>query len=1263
MKKQISFKNHIHFSKKKEKTQQFYFKFLPIIYLYNKKVHENIFFSQNLTNTTMCGIIIEINFGGYEMPEEKKDALKGKMTRNKGETSTYSNGRDTANFTSQNISLPNFPGTKKEQKLSVFDNFATGRNQNTKKLLIDIRKGYEPIAAFKIDEDTNKILLDVYDENLIKIFNKKNLNTKGLVIDSLELDKKLDIRVKALGKDIGVLFSAYGFQMKAKGPRDTIDNAVFKNEDAPYDIEIGERFLDMAIQNELSEEKSDKGCILGSDMKLDSPTMQSLLRMTAMNQPIFYDAIAQKTLGDKTDKSKQVVLTSTSYQFYDKNGNLQRRPMDFMEINGKLYVYLSIVEGEPRQRREHAGRFYELSEINLTDDNRIFFTIKDRSLVTVDRAHTNSRILEIPYAKDKNGSSKFVGFVSDIAKNYKIRNASENTPQANATLSNKEYGVRDDWKHSNQTIHNYDSAGFVRHDDAESVLRKDKAKETEPNIEPKSQPENTEEQAGSEAAEPETTSLVVSRENEDDNQDADEIVYGTISTGDPDVEFLQNYAGDTTNSVPPNSQTIDQPEETAEGPTFGYTFKNYNPLYTNDTTIVTESSTSDLSSLVENDHADAIENGRGGVLPERTETRDDVDPQPVPEPQPEPQQEPQPEPEPEPQSQSPADGGGNPTAPQEEEEIETQKKKSALDIPFIDKKGFDKDKSNELAAKVGTGILGVGVVLMAFSVIIAPILAPFVIVAFATSTIVFTKPWEWVQVSKSNAIDRANAKLAKEKLREIKRERIEENNLTNKNRLINENTAIDARVAMLNERKTALQKQNGILYMSADSGEDVLPENIKLINPKTLNELEIMSKADRRAYETHVGALLSLGITDETQMTDEQKKQLEFLEGSMKRDFNETSAGRIEAHQQDLVNIVTAFQKNRKEYAETKQKYDFDNLPQKMENERQEIDNLGKTPIVISYIELQKKIEANQTKIAEIENAETLLDETSDPKLREVYKAQRERLSAELKAYGEQLDGIYKSENANIVVDYMKHTSEFLALTLQHEEAKTKLQTLQEERDDLAIKMDIARAIVVNDAMMEAHKNDKPILTAEQRKAIEQVNSRAIEAIDGELNVLNSLKDKNGEIIKTIDKKSVKDHSKQTEEQATKNSQAFDSTRRVLKGTDDYLKYSTASAAVQAEQDYIKAQQEEQKNMARLFNQEIDKLRQEGITGDELTERLKKLFEVHFNIAERSSPDPFKPVWENKEQQTRKEFNYPREQKNADKQIVEPATDKDAVKA
>ncbi len=1180
--------------------------------------------------------------------EEKKDALKGRMTRNKGETSTYSNGRGTANFTSQNISLPNFPGETKFQKVAV-SNYTTDDPKNS--TLIKITTNGNNIATFYTEE--GKIFLEIHEINLaLTLLLKENVDIKKIPIETLCLDKKMDIQVKGLGKssrknaqdkNLGFLFSAYGFQMKTDD-----NNVIFKN-DTPFDIEIDEKFLDIALANELSAEKSDKGCILGKDMKLDSSTMQSLLRMVSINNT------AISSISGKTSLANgRIKLTTENYQFEQTevvNGRTikrrARRPMEFMEIDGKPYVYLSIIEN--RTNNEHAGRFYELNGINITDDKHIFFTIKDRSLVTLPNEPANSRVVEIPYAaKD---------FVEKLATNEKIV-FSKNSLEANATLSNKTYGRRAyndgvaqawDNKDFSSEVYNYDSAGFVRHDDAESVLRKDKAKETEPNIEPEPQPENTEEQA----------EMSVPYEN----------------------TWQNTYNSDDSAIVSENSA-----DNSSETTTQNLT-KNNNADYQNakfeDFNLVSESeATSDIS-LNENNNSTAGDSEQPLVDTDGTGDEGNPTPEPAPQSEHQPAPEPQPEPEPvpkqpqEPQTEhepahdqnTPADGGGNPTAPQEEEEIETPKKKSALDIPFIENKEIgklDKDaqaKSNEIAAKVGAGILGVGVVLMAFSVII-PFLAPFVIAAFATSTIVFTKPWEWVQVSKSNAIDRANAKLAKEKLKELKRERIEENErlIIDKNQqriaaLQNENAGIDARINMLETRKSELQKQNGILYMSADSGEDVLPD-IKLKNPKTLGELETMSKADRRAYETHFAALLSLGITDETNMTEEQEKQLEFLERSMKRDYSLSSDSRIAAaHREDLVTIMAALQE--KNIALDSAQKQFDEKSLDYENELKIATELANDPNVVNYIKYKDEREKVTNELKTIK-----LDSSLAPEVYKTLLDRKTKLDEQAADYKKKIDNLFADEKTGKqITDYLTSTDKLVDLDKEKNTSEEALKTLKAEINDLALKGEIAKTIFINDKMAEAHKNDKPILIEEQRKAAIRTNSGIIQSIDNQISELKKIQTQNNKLSDKIFEKSKKDYEEQTTRRKEKGDEAYTASRVLTENVDEYLRTSTTSAAVQAEQDYIKAQQEEQKQMAELFNQEINKLKQEGITGDELTERLEKLFSVHFNIAERSSPEPFKPVWENMEQQTRKEFNYPREQENTGKQIVEPATDKDAVKA
>ena len=1114
--------------------------------------------------------------------EGKNDAFFGKITRNNAGNNGNKNLESVDNLAtahSQIITLPNFPGTKKEQKLSVFDNFATGRNQNTKKLLIDIRKGYEPIAAFKIDEDTNKILLDVYDENLIKIFNKKNLNTKGLVIDSLELDKKLDIRVKALGKDIGVLFSAYGFQMKAKGPRDTIDSAVLKNEDAPYDIEIGERFLDMAIQNEFSDKENKNGCLLGNDMRLNSPTMQSLLRMASVNNLSLYDGISQKTLGDKDDKNKQIILTSTSFQFYDKNGNLQRRPMDFMEINGKPYVYLSIVEGAPnKEKREHAGRFYELSNINITNDNHVFFTIKDKSLVTIDREAPNSRTLEIPFTTDKNGYSQFIMFVEGIYKKYNLeKNGVKLNNTTNATLSNREYGTKEEWKHANQTIHNYDSAGFIRHDNAESVLGKD-------NID-----KNKEENTLDNTVSAQGTAIIYDNPYNSYNSEESSIVSESKSSDENAEEVKEVEHEQDVPSAPP-AQDIDESNENSNDDD-GPEFVSYNVA---------------PDSIPPDDKTAEKPN-------------DEQDPQnKTPEPANEPRQaqqtqeaQPAPQPEPQPTPQAPTPPTTPPTAPPAPENEEGPKKKSALDIPFIDggkdDKGFDKDKSNELAAKLGIGMSAMAVVLFGFSVFM-PFLAIIGIGFSVGSIVAFAKPWEFFSAGASSAVDRANAKLAKEKLKELKRERKAENALANEQKqqeertvtknknqkqidsLNEENVAIDARIAMLENQKRALQTQNAILLTHGQNEGEFKNFNI-----------------------------------DDANMNEEEKEEFNALlasinveEAQNEEDFKIPHGERAQIHKENLYETVKDLQKAQLDYNDAQNAYK--EAETQLSNETQGVEKLRENQHVAIYLGFQEEKKKLEDKLATLSSEED-----------------KKAVNQEIKTINDKINSLTVSDAPRKAVnEYLEQTDKLKTITENYETSKQKIEELKPQIDALTTKRDTQLAVVVNDSMVEAHKDDKEIMSDQKRIATVQINTQYINALDGEIAGLQRLKEQNEKLNSTISKKMEKeDFAKQVKKRDDEYSRRVTSQQKLTESVDDYL--TNISDVTKAEQEYVESQREEAKKSADLILQGYNLAAEKGLEGEELQ---KWLDDIDLNISnmKRTSPPEFRAGYDELRKQGEQRF-------------------------
>ena len=195
---------------------------------------------------------------------------------------------------------------------------------------------------------------------------------------------------------------------------------------------------------------------------------------------------------------------------------------------------------------------------------------------------------------------------------------------------------------------------------------------------------------------------------------------------------------------------------------------------------------------------------------------------------------------------------GAPAAALAENENGRPKKRSVLDVPYAEDttlEGYDPNKSNELAAKVGLGILGPSILLFFISAIVGiPLLGLIANAGMALATVTFTKPWEWAKISKSNAIARANAKLAKEKVKELKRERKAENKKEDtatltaeekearKNKQLTEINAEQEKIAKddenINDRIAALNEQQSLLL----AGGAILDENG---NPITLTDEEL----------------------------------------------------------------------------------------------------------------------------------------------------------------------------------------------------------------------------------------------------------------------------------------------------------------------------------------------------------------------------------------------------------------------------------------
>ena len=1051
--------------------------------------------------------------------EENKTKSANKslsLTRDRGDIRSFQT--DEGFFTTQYVELKNSNLNNSTQNVTV----ARYTKDKEKKPLITIKKGDETVAVFyNVRGEGDHIFMDVLDPSLKNAFNESKVSSKEVHIDGLELSKKLDVRVKGLGKDIGVMFSAFGFQMQTPE-----SNKVLKNDNVPYNVEISEEYLDKAVTSEL-EGKKENGCILGEDMTLNSSTMQSLLRAS-----VFNTNMPEFAKNEKSFASDKVKVTSINYDTTINNQNV-KRPIQFIEANDKISAYLSIVDG--LTNKEKSGRFYEISKIRVTKDNRIFLKVTDDSLDTIGGSTPHTRTIEIPH----NNDNALVNYINNILKNKnyenlidKPKNESEiDTLSTNATLSNKEYGEIENKTGEKTQV--FDSAGFINRNASENTFE---------NLESAEEVKEVEHEQDVPSAPP-AQDIDESNENSNDDDEPEYVSY--------------NVAPD---SVPPDDKTAEKP----------------------------------------NDEQDP-QNKTSEPANEPQQAQQTQEAQPAPQPEPQPTQEAQPTP----QAPTP------PTAPPAPENEEGPKKKSALDIPFIDggkdDKGFDKDKSNELAAKLGIGMSAMAVVLFGFSVFM-PFLAIIGIGFSVGSIVAFAKAWELFSAGASSAVDRANAKLAKEKLKELKRERKAENALANEQKqqeertvtknknqkqidsLNEENVAIDARIAMLENQKRALQTQNAILLTHGQNEGEFKNFNI-----------------------------------DDANMNEEEKEEFNALlasinveEAQNEEDFKIPHGERAQIHKENLYETVKDLQKAQLDYNDAQNAYK--EAETQLSNETQEVEKLRENQHVAIYLGFQEEKKKLEDKLATLSSEED-----------------KKAVNQEIKTINDKINSLTLSDAPRKAVnEYLEQTDKLKTITENYETSKQKIEELKPQIDALTTKRDTQLAVVVNDSMVEAHKDDKEIMSDQKRIATVQINTQYINALDGEIAGLQRLKEQNEKLNSTISKKMEKeDFAKQVKKRDDEYSRRVTSQQKLTESVDDYL--TNISDVTKAEQEYVESQREEAKKSADLILQGYNLAAEKGLEGEELQ---KWLDDIDLNISnmKRTSPPEFSAGYDELRKQGEQKF-------------------------
>lgn len=187
-------------------------------------------------------------------------------------------------------------------------------------------------------------------------------------------------------------------------------------------------------------------------------------------------------------------------------------------------------------------------------------------------------------------------------------------------------------------------------------------------------------------------------------------------------------------------------------------------------------------------------------------------PEPVPEPvpQPVPQPDPQPKPKPQPSKDKGGSGGGHGGPPKEVNE-----------------------------EKIWASFLGISALLTALSVFI-PFLAPFAIAGFATSAVLYTKPWKWGETPLAKAMDaRARRKELEKEGRQLERESKLERLEGDKARYQQEIESIDGILPQLEQELAVLQNSNGRVLTNEERLEK--QQNIANIDKDIQTEEEAIS--------------------------------------------------------------------------------------------------------------------------------------------------------------------------------------------------------------------------------------------------------------------------------------------------------------------------------------------------------------------------------------------------------------------------------------
>lgn len=948
------------------------------------------------------------------------------FVRNKGEIESYDS--IDGNFTTLEVKLQNLPAqtitvakyrkNSKEEKDALITIKKTIRekdeNGNEKERTVEVARFYN------VKNEGDQIFMDILDPTLKKIYtdtiSQKEKDafpdrdfSSAIAISGLEIDKKMDIRVKGLGKDMGVLFSAFGFQLRKTAENEENINKVFKNEDSPFNVEISESFIDKAITNQLEEKKS--GCLLSESMSIASPEMQALLRASLINDAIGYDS--KKRFANGRIELEQITF----------NDGEKRRPLSFMKIDGKPYVYASLVSRDPlavkSRKTELTGRFYELT--NFSDDkifgNNIRLELFDKNLSTLDSAYPHTRTLEIPILNEDGESEELLDYLNKIAKDRKFdKGKIQAIP--NATLSNENYGEAER-TYGEAKI--YDSTGFVRNEKVEGAFEDSNSAEF-------------------------VAQMPGDNENPNKNTQENVVAENSEAESGGDAEIASA-------TEPPAEET-----RQAEG---------------------------------ENDRqGEHTENDRQGATADATSQAPSAPP-------------------------APPATGNNEEQKEEKKEDKGKTSNSILDQPFLEDKeapAFNPDESNKLAAKLGLTFSGIGMLLVALSCFLGPLVG-FIgsTVFFGLAAVSFVKPWE-AKSAKSNAIAKANLALAKAKQKEIERMRKAELEGQKEAKKAEKNAKEEAEIKVMQDKNskyvTKLGEENAFLQQQKQElalyKQALLKQNELLIKKKMIDGYEINEKGEIQFPE-------NCPLTDEEKA--ELQQTLDTANQQMKEDEkNYLTPDRAVIHRQNYTKTVEALNDVNNQLSNAQERKD--ELLEEQKNLTEEIEKLtNENDNVKEYVANDEKIENAKNAMAMTSILKGMAEDNSERATRDI---EIENMKKEIAALEAEQEELKKSDK---VTEYLERVDKLNGNLKERQ----KIEDLQAKQKELKSTLAYQRTIVENDILSEAESR---LITHSQEKNLKVIknNNKQIKAIDHQIELIDKQTSKNEKLAKQIKQNKTKEH-------------------------------------------------------------------------------------------------------------------------------------------